>query len=208
VKTILLVLFAAFVSSSSANAQERRAPLPEKLAPATRSSIERLADSLDADRLPGHALRDKAAEGVLKGANDAVILDVVRSLAQRIRDSRVAMGSTASDNELLSAAAAISAGVSPSEISRFAIAQRKRDANVSLAYPLALVTHLALKKVPGAMALSSVETLLTRGASDADFGAFRISVERELLQGRTPRDAVDAGVRVTLRGLTRPPGRE
>lgn len=195
-----------FLAATQLAAQDRRqVPLPETLQPATRAAIERLADSLYLERLPGSALRDKAAEGVLKGADDQRILAAVRSLAQRLRDSRAALGADAPDSELLAAASAIFSGVSPEEISRFAAAQRKRDASTSLTVPLTVVAELASHKVPGAVALSSVEALLTRGARDVDFGTFRMSVQRDIRQGRTPADAVESGMRATLRGIDRTP---
>jgi hypothetical protein len=192
-------------SAAALEAQGRRVtPLPDKLNAATRMTIERLADSLGAEQLPSNALRDKAAEGVLKGANDAAIVSAVRSLAQRLRVARSAMGPTTSEDELLAGAAVLYAGVTPDALSRFSAVQRKRsDARFSLTVPLVIVAHLTNSSVPGEMALSSVESLLSRGARDADLGAFRVSVERDLQNGRSLKDALDAGLRTTLRGIGR-----
>jgi hypothetical protein len=183
----------------------RVTPLPEKLSLTTRAAIERLADSLASERLPANALRDKAAEGALKGASDQEILRVVRSLAVRLRDARAAMGEATSADELLAGASVLYTGVTPDALARFAATQRKRNAGVSLSVPLAVVAHLTLNRIPGAMALSSVESLMSHGARESDFGAFRVFVESDLRNGRSPKDALDAGVRVTLRGIEKNP---
>ena len=205
---VLACTVGLFLSAGTATAQQgqRVTPLPEKLSASARTAIERLADSLASERLPANALRDKAAEGVLKGANDETIVLVVRALAQRLRDARAAMGPATSEDELLAGAAVIYAGVTPDALARFASTQRKRgDTGNSLTVPLSIVAHLTSKKVPGAMALSSVESLMSRGARDIDFGTFRISVERDLQAGRSPKDALDAGIRTTLRGIDKVP---
>ena len=185
--------------------QVRREPgaLPERLAPATRTAIERLADSLSAERLPADALRDKAAEGVLKGADDARILLAVRSLAALLRTSRSLLGANARDDELVAAATALFTGVTPDAIRRLGAAQRKKAVTESLATPLTIVAELATEHVPADVEVSAVESLLLRGARDADFSAFRISIERDIRQGHTPGDAVAASVHAALRILDR-----
>jgi hypothetical protein len=188
-------------------APDRRtgAPLPDRLAPATRAAIERLADSLASERLPAYALRDKAAEGALKGADDARILQAVSSLAARLRESRTLLGTAARDDELIASASALYAGVPNRGIARLVDAQRKRSAGVSLSVPLTVLAELASSRVPSELALASVDALLARGARDVDFGAFRLSVERDIRQGRAPKDAVSTGMQSTLRGLGRTP---
>ena len=187
---------------------ERRAGavLPERLSPATRTSIERLADSLAREGLPSYALRDKAAEGVLKGADDARILLAVASLAARLRESRALLGSTARDDELIASSSALYAGVPSNGIAKLISAQQRRgSAGTSLSVPLTVLAELASARVPADVALASVDALLARGARDADFGAFRLSVERDIRSGRSPKDAVSTGMQSTLRGIVRTP---
>jgi hypothetical protein len=175
--------------------------------------IERLADSLANERLPAYALRDKAAEGALKGADDARILQAVTSLALRLRESRALLGTTARDDELIAAASALYAGVPNRGIARLVDAQRRRSSNgsasgsssTSLSMPLMVLAELASSRVPSELALASVDALLARGARDVDFGAFRMSVERDIRQGRSPKDAVSTGMQSALRGIGRVP---
>ncbi|MES2521320.1 MAG: hypothetical protein V4617_01385 [Gemmatimonadota bacterium] len=193
---------------------ERRtgAVIPERLQPATRAAIERLADSLEAERLPGYAVRDKAAEGALKGADDARILTAVRSLAARLRESRSLLGASAADDELVASAGALYSGVPAQGIARLAASQRQRmtrgnaSAANSLSVPLTVLAELTSARVPSDVALASVDALLSRGARDVDFGAFRLAVERDIRSGRAPRDAVSTGMQSTLRAIGRPPG--
>lgn len=182
------------------------AALPERLSPATRATIERLADSLEAERLPAHALRDKAAEGALKGADDARILAAVQSLASRLRESRALLGASARADELIASASALYAGVPGRGIASLAAAGRKRGvAPGGLGVPLTVLAELASARVPSDVALQSVETLLSRGARDVDFAVFRRGVDRDLRQGRAPRDAVSTSMQSTLRGIGRMP---
>ena len=182
------------------------APLSERLAPATRAVIVALSDSLTTERLPAFALLDKAAEGVLKGADDTRVLAAVRALAQRLRTSRQLLGADASAEELQAAASAIFAGVPSSAITRLVNAHRARRPTVqTLSVPLGVIAELASSRVPPDVALSSVDALLARGAVDADLRAFRAAVDRDIRGGRAPREAAADGVQRTLRGLDRVP---
>ena len=188
-----LVLLAPITS----HAQDKSA-LPGTLSASTRASIERLMDSLSRERLPAHALRDKAREGVLKGADDTRVLLAVRALAHRLRDARVALGPTAEDNELLAAASALFAGVPVETIRALAQTERARTRAGALIAPLTVLAELAASKLPVDAAAASVATLLERGAADADFSAFRQSVHRYIRNGRVGADALREGEKEIL----------
>src|SRR5262245_23576091 len=98
-------------AQSLGSAQSSGAQLPARLGAATRTAIVALADSLRVSGLPADPLYDRAAEGALKGADDARILVVVRALASRLRTSRALLGESASGEALTAAAAALGAGV-------------------------------------------------------------------------------------------------
>lgn len=188
------------------SAASRGAPLPERLSASTRAAIRALADSLSTERLPSYALLDKAAEGALKGADDTRILAAVRALSQRLRSARSLLDVEATDDELLAAAGALYAGVPSSTISRLAATHRaRRTSSESLTVPLGVVGELAAARVPTDVALKAVDQLLARGAADADLRQFRATVDRNIRDGRTPRDATTDGVQRTLRGLDRVP---
>jgi len=86
-----------------ANAQHVAAELPSSLSLATRAAVIALADSMANDGLPSDVLVAKAAEGVLKGADETRILAAVRSLAGRLREARRVVGPYAQNAELIAA---------------------------------------------------------------------------------------------------------
>lgn len=207
----MAMCIAISIAVAPAHAQVRRDAPPsstsspqDRLSPATRTAVNHLVDSLAAEHLPADALRDKVAEGVLKGADDNRILLAVRSLASRLREGRLLLGPAAKDDELKAAASALFTGVEPVDILRLVNAQRKRDATSSLTVPLTVVAGLASQRVPPSVAVSSVESLMQRSARDADLSAFRLAIERDIRQGRTPGEAVNAGMRSTLKSLNPP----
>jgi hypothetical protein len=156
---------------------------------ATRTAIERLADSLARESLPTAPLYDKAAEGVLKGADDARILGAVRGLAQRLRDARVLLGSASTDAELTAGASALHAGAPQALIQRLVKARDERADSRSLAIPLVVLANLIADGVPAPVATESLAMLVNRGARDEDLTGFRWSVARDIQGGKSPRDA-------------------
>lgn len=189
------------------------APLSDRLDAMTRTTITRLADSLDLEELPGYALRDKAAEGVLKGATDARVLAAVVSLAERLRESRALLGRDALDDEHVAVASALYAGVPRAAIARLVVWKRERVAvmarrgatsrSPSLSMPLAILADLTTQHVPGELAIGSLEQLLDRGAGDADLVALRERVGRDIRRGERPQDAFNANVQLTHAALER-----
>lgn len=199
-------LLAAGPAAHGQTADARQPTLPDRLSAGARAQITALSDSLMAERLPAAALHDKAAEGMLKGADDARIVSAVRALAQRLRTARDVLGRQASDDELLAAASTLYAGVPASSITRLANTHRSRRSTAqSLTVSLSVVAELATARVPSEVALRAVEQLLSRGAADADLRSFRATVERGIRDGRAPHDATSEGVQRTLRGLDRVP---
>ncbi len=117
-RSLAALVMTSLVVASTARAQANT--LPQRLAPDVRATIDRLMDSVRAAGLPTGPLADKAAEGVLKGADDQRILVAVRMLARELGEARTILGS-ASDAALLSAtASALHAGAAPGELRRIA----------------------------------------------------------------------------------------
>src|SRR5256885_16093856 len=102
----LTVLSGVTVSSSSAQQPASATDLPPQLSAAARQAIARLGDSLRAVRLPDEPLYAKAAEGVLKGAEEARIVAVVRTLARELGEARSSLGDAADVAELVAGASA------------------------------------------------------------------------------------------------------
>jgi hypothetical protein len=182
-------------------ASQSRDELPARLQPVTRATIERLADSLAHESLPVEPLYDKAAEGVLKGADDARIVAAIRGLAQRLREARVLLGPAATDAELAAASSALHAGAAPALIRGLVTTRDDRLPGRSLGLPLVVLANLIADGVPASVASESLTTLMVHGARDDELSAFRWSVARDIQGGTTPAAAA-SGVMARLRRTT------
>ena len=194
-----LFVVVLFAGASGARAQSPEIVLPDRLAPATRAAILRLVDSARSVGLPAAPLVNKAAEGVLKGADDQRILRAVQSLARDLGDARTALGGT-NDLALLGAAAnALHAGVSVDELRRL----QRASANGASALTSALVTlvDLVAKRVPVSMAATSMRDLLDRRAGEQQFASLRAEVDQDIAAGQAPDAALRERVGSQLRVL-------
>jgi|SRR5690348_10507855 len=204
---LALVLVFTLAALSLASAQRpaaaplTAADLPAQLTPETRQSIARLGDSLRSLHLPDEPLYAKAAEGVLKGADDARILAVVRTLARELGDARASLGSGADDVELTAGASALHVGATPAMLRRLQEARPETGAGHSLATALVALADLLTRKVPPTVAAAAIDSLVTRRAPVADFAALRAAVERDIEAGRTPEAAVTTRTQTLLRNI-------
>jgi len=175
--------------------------LPQRLQPASRAVIERLADSLTRESLPTAPIYDKAAEGVLKGADDGRIIAAVRGLAQRLRDARTLLGAGAPEVELSAAASALHAGAPAATIKQMARARDERAAGGSLAVPLVVLANLLTDGVPSSIASESLTALVERGARDEELTALRWTVARDIDAGKSPPEAASGGTHRLLQTI-------
>lgn len=197
-RLVVGLAIATLAAALPVHAQQSHDRLPDRLQPATRTVIEQLADSLRSAGLPDDPVYSKAAEGVLKGADDARILVVVRSLARELGDARQALGAGASEAEIVAGASALHAGVPTADLRRMRDRQ-PRDASTSLAVPLTVLADMITRGVPPNDAAASVNALLARRVHDADFQALRVGVERDISAGRPPGAAAQAWTQRVLR---------
>src|SRR5262249_28263808 len=80
--------------ASTASAQSSSVSLPARMGSDARAASERIIASARVAGLPMTPLADKAAEGVLKGADDQIIVIAVRTLARELGEARALIGST------------------------------------------------------------------------------------------------------------------
>lgn len=198
---IAVLLLAAASGTARAQASPVESRLPERLAPATRQAIVALADSLERLRVPSEGLYAKAAEGVLKGADDARILVAVRRLARELRDAREALGAEATPGELMAGANALHAGVPAAALRELRAAST--GGTGELAVPIVVLVDLVTRRVPADVAARSISTLIARRASDADFHALRTAVDQDIRVGAHPADAAAARARAAAERLGR-----
>ena len=202
-----LIVALASIVAGSARAQRAAAPmtaadLPSQLAPATRQAIARLGDSLRAGRLPDEPLYAKAAEGVLKGADDARIVIAVRTLARELGEARLSLGSGADDAELVAGASALHVGASPAMLKQLRETHlAAAGSGSSLATPLVALADLLTRRVPPAVAAAAIDSLVARRAPSDDFAALRAAVERDIDAGRAPEASVVQRTQGLLRNI-------
>lgn len=182
---------------ASVLAQDRT--IPTKLGAPTRASLQRLIDSAGVAGLPVDPLYSKAQEGVFRGADDARVLAAVQRLARDLGDARTALGDSATPEEITAAANALRAGVTTTDLSRLRETGTKgRLAEHRLTVALVVLADLATRGVPPSLAAASVTELVSRNVSDGALISFRQTVERDLLDGRSPASALDARTRALI----------
>lgn len=186
--------------------QAGRLALPAELSVQTRDTLQLLSDSARSAGLPAEAIAVKAAEGVLKGADDARIIRAARSLLRELMIARDALPPAAPLGTLTAAASALHAGVSPQTLRR--LARSSEGAQQSdLGVALVTLADLVASKVPAESAASSVEQLLRRSAPEAEMAAFRAAIARDIEAGRPPEAALQLRTRALVRSLdARPDG--
>jgi hypothetical protein len=175
----------ALLAVTTAGAQTRA--LPQRLGPDARVAIERVIDSASLAGLPTLPLVDKAAEGVLKGADDQRIVIAVRGLARELGEARDVLGSAADGALLGATASALHAGARADELRQIARpgGAAPPDAHTVAAAFVALA-DLVTKRISPVAATSAVAELLRRRAKDADFTALRGDVDRDIRGGVAP----------------------
>jgi hypothetical protein len=179
----------------AASAQAQSSTLPSRLGPDVRATIERLMDSVRAAGLPTGPLADKAAEGVLKGADDQRILVAVRMLARELGEARAILGSTNDPAALSAMASALHAGAAPAELRRIARPSGSPPDSHTLATALVTLVDLVAKRIPPLSATNAVNELLRRRATDDQFVVLRSEVEQDIRGGVDPEAALTKRIR-------------
>jgi hypothetical protein len=201
----LLLMFTASVVHAQASAVVETG----QWSPSLRERVERIADSAKAQRLPTEPLYSKAAEGVLKGADEPRIVQAVSGLARDLRDARSALGSSAADAELVAAASVIHSGMDVPTLRKFFGKREGRPQSESFVMPLVVLSDLLARHVTQDVAMSSLSNLLEHGAKDAELTNLRRDIERDISSGQAPdvaaRLRTDAALATAGRGIHRPP---
>jgi hypothetical protein len=191
-----ILSFSALCLVSVASSGRAQMPtLPARLGPETRVAIERLIDSARTAGLPVAPLADRAAEGVLKGGDDQIILFAVRTLARELGDARAILG-TASDVAVLTAtASALHAGASGADLRRLARPSGNAPDPHTLAMAFVTLTDLVAKHIPPTAATTAIGELLKRRATDDQFVVLRSEVEQDIRSGAAPEAALTKRIR-------------
>jgi hypothetical protein len=178
-------------AAAEARAQEPR--LVGRLPDVPRQQVDAILDAARGAGLPTEPLVDRALEGTAKNAPPELIVAAVLRLREELNLARGAFGDAASSAELTAGASALRAGATPDDLAEL----RKLRPGQPLTVPAAVLADLAAAGVPMETGLPAV-LALAENAEDADYVAFRRSVERDIALGASPAAAV--GVR--LRAVT------
>ena len=176
--------------------------MPDRLGAASRATLDRLIDSARVAGLPRGPLYDKVSEGLLKGADDERIVRAVQSLARELGDARSALGTEAPVAVLSAGASAIHAGVPSADLRRIAHPAGATADPAMVTTALVTLVDLVVKRVPVALATSSIQSLMIRHATEKEFSDLRSGVEQDILAGRAPDASVAA--RLKLQGASPP----
>ena len=194
----LLRLALAFAAAASvAGAQEVDRTLPSQLSASTRATLERLIDSSRVAGLPVDPLYSKVREGVFRSADEPRVISAVQRLARDLGDARLALGDSANAEEITAGANALRAGLHPADLSRLRDSRGHRPDH-PLTVALVVLSDLATRGVPPAMAAASVNELVARNVPDGSLLSFRQNVERDLVGGRSPASALDARTKALI----------
>lgn len=205
VRGAVLALGVGAGAATAAAAQGTAQPsLPARLGAPAQAAIVAIMDSARAAGLPTTPLAAKAAEGVLKGADDARIVAAVRSLAKALGDARTALGPAADASVLDAGASALRAGVTPAALHSLGEAGAAPSGTPALATALVTLVDFVAKGVPPALASQSIEQLLKLGAPESRFETLRSQVESDIKGGQSPEAAVTARVRTNVQQLGQP----
>ena len=197
----------ALVASGSLVAQggvtPASSPGTPQLGPSLRAAVERLADSVRVLGLPTDPLFAKAAEGTLKGADEQRVMVAVRRLVRELSDAKSALGDGATGAELEAGASALHAGVAPELVARLGRAAKERatPSGGRLVMPLVTLADMVARRVSPQAAVTSLESLISRGAGDAQLANLRTDVERDIAAGERPDIAVQRRSASIARGL-------
>ena len=211
----LVAIVALMAVPSLSHAQSGVGAQASTAAPQLPANIEavvnRFLDSARARGLPTNPLTSKAAEGVLKGADSARIVSAVRKLFDELDSARKTLGPSAPSAELVAAASALHAGVTSAQLAHVAQLGSGPGKSERLVMPLVVLADLVARRVSADVAVSSLETLLTRAAPDAEYATLRTAIERDIASGTPPDAAMRARSAAAVQTLdsrpraTRPP---
>jgi hypothetical protein len=168
----------------------------------TRAALEAIVQSARDAGLPTEPLVQRALEGASRRAEPARIVAVVRSLGERLRNARSALGPNASEGELVAGASALYVGVEAGALERM----RRARAGGSVAVPLVLLVDIIERGVPRDTAAALITSLSDPRVRDADYMTLRQSIVSDIQSGVSPAAAASARARGVLvtRGLPEP----
>jgi hypothetical protein len=189
IKNSAFATLLAVAAVATAQAQEPR--LVGRVAEPARAQVDSIVAAARSLGLPTEPLIDRALEGAAKGAAGSLIVTAVARLRGELATAQRAFGRNATVAELTAGASALRAGATEPALAQL----RSRRANQPVTVAAAVLADLVASGVPADTAVSAV-LVLAAAADDAEYVAFRRSVQRDIALGASPTAAV--GVRLAL----------
>jgi hypothetical protein len=196
---VLALLFAVSAAGQRLSAQDPR--LAARLDKPTLDAVTAIVDSARAAKLPTAPLIDKALEGAARGSENGRIVNAVHQLSVRMTTARGVLGTSASADEIKTAASALDAGVGAPDIARLHTACGKNP----LTMALSVLTDLIGRSVPVPTATNVVLQLARAGVKDPDFSLFQRNVRADIDRGADPSAAATTRARGLVVRTTPPP---
>ena len=199
---IMLLLLLATPGTRQAGAQGTDPRLEARLDRETSAAVTALLDSARSAGLPTEPLVQKALEGASRQAEPTRIVRAVRSLADRLRQAREALGARSSETELVAGAGALYLGVDQGTLRR--IREEQRDGPVAL--PLIVLADIIERGVPRDTAASVIVALADARVPEEAYAALRESVAQDIRAGAPPAAAASTRAQgiIVIRGPDRP----
>jgi hypothetical protein len=166
-------------------------------------AVSALVDSARVAKLPTAPLVDKALEGAAKGSDGAKIVTAVKQLSVRMGSAKHVLGSSASADEIKSAAGAMDAGLSEHDLARLHAAGGKRP----ITMPLAVVSDLIAQSVPIPTVTDLVLQLVKSHVPDRSLTLLQRNVRTDVERGADPTVAATTRVRGLLVSAANPPAK-
>ena len=196
------VAFAGLLVTAPPVRAQTAGRLGTQLDPATRVTVQAIADSARKAGLPSDALLNKALEAAGRGADDERIVASVRGLAAELGKARKALGTSSRSAEIAAGADALHSGVAAGDLTRLRQAAGRRP----LATPLMVLTDFVERGVPPQTATGLIISLAKAGVRDSAFSTFQRSVIQDIEHGADPATAATTRARgVTLHSPNPPP---
>jgi hypothetical protein len=182
----LVVLLIAIACPAAAE----DSPLVRRLGPELARQVEALIQSAEAESLPTAPLLGTALEGASKHVAPSRIVAALERHLESLRAARAALGPGVGDPVLVSAAAALRAGVPPESLASLHAARPGQ----SLLVPLVVLGDLIARRVPPDAGGRLVISLVRAGVSDDELMRVREGIDADIRTGVAPLES--AGVRV------------
>ena len=165
----------------------------------TRTTIEKMMDSLRALGLSDSVLRSKTFEGIQKRVDTKRLVEGVRAKFNLLLSAYSVLG-TVDAGELDAASSVLAAGAKPNQLAAFKPRQKGRSDLVALT----IWADLLSRGVPAEDASSAIAKLWQEGAEPAVFRRLWSEVQGDISQGLSPGAAFQARVRETPPRPTKP----